>query len=318
MTWNSTASMKNPVPVEGSQTSRIAEAMQTLEKAVEEDDGDTIFLWTGGKEAQVIADLLLYDIGEEKGKSPIPFGLIDTGNHFDEMYEFREEFMEASGDRGADTVGPFNGIGNDFIVERYEEFLENVIENESDPRGYHGEHAGEWKCPECGSEADLEKREKKVNCPSCGNSHKLGPIQRQNLEPEEYGVPESCGTLKVVPLKRFVEDHGFTRIITGIRSSDMIAGDEEEEEELEVREEKDEPANYTRINPLKNWSEANVWAYIKMESVSYPELYDQGYRHTDAECCTQDVEQQAREYGEGGVDQEKEAVKNELQDMGYI
>ena len=300
--------------MEGSQTQRIAEAVSALEKAVEEND-KVLFLWTGGKEAQVIADLLLYEVGEVEGKSPVPFGVIDTGNHFDEMYDFREKFLAADGDQGADTVGPFNGIGNDVIVEKYDEFLENIIENEDDPRGYHGEHSGEWKCPECGEVA--ERDNKVIVCESCGEETKLKPVQRQNLSPEEWGVPESCGALKVEPLKRFVDEHDFEVLITGIRGSDMIASSDSEE--AEMFEEKEEPTNYIRVNPLKNWDEANVWAYLKAESVSYPELYDQGYRHTDSKCCTTKEDKAgADEYGEGGIDAEKAAARKELQDMGYI
>ncbi|MFB6209186.1 MAG: phosphoadenosine phosphosulfate reductase family protein [Candidatus Nanohaloarchaea archaeon] len=131
-------------------------------------------------------------------------------------------------------------------------------------------------------------------------------------------VTESCGALKVEPLKKFVEDHNYDTLITGIRGSDMIA-QENGETEIELIEQKKEPAKYTRVNPLKNWDEANVWAYLKAETVSYPELYDQGYRHTDSKCCTSKEDREgAQEYGEGGIDAEKQAAKEDLQDMGYV
>jgi len=314
MTWNGKTNWRNAKPLEGSQTQRLAEAVSTLEKAVESDK-KTIFLWTGGKEAQVIANLLLYEVGEEQGKSPIPFGVIDTGNHFEEMYEFREGYLAADGDKGSDTVGPFEGIGNDVIIEEYTEFLEKIIENESDPRGYHGEHTGKWMCPECGEEAERENTE--IICKSCGAETRLDSVQRGNMSPEQWGVAESCGALKVEPLKAFVKEHGFDQMITGIRGTDMIA--DSEEEEAKLFEEKREPTRYTRVNPLKSWEEANVWAFIKAESVSYPELYDQGYRHTDSKCCTsKDDRNGADEYGEGGIDAEKAAAKKDLQDMGYV
>lgn len=313
MTWNSRIQGKKAVPGKGSQTELIEEAVEILEEAVEK---NAVFLWTGGKEAQVIADLLLYTVGENDEDPQVPFGVIDTGNQFEEMYDFRENYIAADGDQGADTVGPFSGIDN-VIVERYDEFLEKVINNPYDPRGYHGEWSDEgWKCPECGEKADLNEREKRIECSECGENSKLAPIQRQNLAPEEWTVPKSCGALKVEPLKKFVEEHGFDVMITGIRGSDMIA--QSEDGEAELIEEKEEPVEYTRINPLKNWSEENVWAYLKQESVSYPVLYDQGYRHTDSKCCTSDEQGEASEYGEGGIDAEKQAAKKELQDMGYI
>jgi len=314
MTWNGKTNWRNAKPLKGSQTEKIGEAVSTLEKVIDEKD-DVIFLWTGGKEAQVIADLLLYEIGDEKGVSPVSFGVIDTGNHFEEMYNFREDFLASNGDQGSDTVGPFQGIGNEVIVEKYEKMLKHVINNPYDPRGYHGEHSGEWLCPECGEEAEL-LNSRKIKCSQCGEENQIKPIQKQNTSPEEWGVPESCGALKVIPLKRFKEKHGFDTMITGIRGSDMIS-QKGEESQAEIIEEKEEPTEYMRVNPLKNWSEENVWAYIKAETVSYPELYDQGYRHTDSKCCTE-RQDSASEYGEGGIDAEKQAAKNELQEMGYI
>ncbi len=315
MTWNSRIHGKDVHPEGTSQTDLIREAVETLEQALDEHDAeDILFLWTGGKEAQVIADLLLYTVGGDNERSPVTFGTIDTGNHFDEMYDFREDYVAATGDQGAQTVGPFTGV-QDVVVETHDEFLEHIIENEHDPRGYHGEHTGEWLCPECEQEAVLNRYT--VQCGACGADTQLHPVQRQNTQPGEWGVPESCGVLKVVPLKRFIEDHGFDVLITGRRGDDTVVQTDENDDLARV-EDRDEPVPHTRINPLANWHEANVWAYIKAESVSYPALYDQGYRHTDAECCTDPDQQVVGEYGEGGVDPQKDAAKDRLQDMGYI
>lgn len=312
MTWNSAIHKKDAVPLEGSQTALIQEAVEVLREAADE---NALFLWTGGKEAQVIADLLLYSVHGDNETSPVPFGVIDTGNHFEEMYGFREEYLEVSGDQGADTVGPFTGIGNEVIVERHDDFLEHIIDNEYDPRGYHGEHSGEWKCPSCGEVA--ERDNKVVVCSGCGEETTLHPVQRQNLSQDGWGVPESCGALKVVPIKRFIGDHGFDTLITGQRETDVLVNTEEQGE-LGLREERDEPVEHTRVNPLANWKEANVYAYIKQESVSLPTLYtEKGYRHTDAECCTE-KDDGVSEYGEGGVDPEKIQARDRLQDMGYI
>lgn len=315
MTWNNTVHGKDVFPRENSQTDRIRESVETLEDALDAYDNDRIlFLWTGGKEAQVIADLLLYTVGGSDEQSPVPFGVIDTGNHFDEMYTFRDAYVEMSGDQGAQTVGPFTGV-DEVIVETHETFLEHIINNDHDPRGYHGEHTGDWLCPACDEPADLNRYT--VQCDACGADTQLHPVQRQNTRPDEWNVPESCGVLKVVPLKRFIEDHGFDVLITGRRGDDTVV-QTDAQGDLPLVEERDDPVQHTRINPLANWHEANVWAYIKQESVSYPALYDQGYRHTDAACCTDPDQQAVGEYGEGGVDPEKDAAKDRLQDMGYI
>ncbi|MFB6245203.1 MAG: phosphoadenosine phosphosulfate reductase family protein, partial [Candidatus Nanohaloarchaea archaeon] len=275
MTWKEPCNKKEVVPGDGSQSRLVEEAIEVLEKAVKA-EGDTAFLWTGGKEAQVIADLLLYDVGDP-GEQPVPFVVLDTGNHFDEMYDFREEYAAADGDEGADTVGPFFGL-DEVVVERYDEFLENIIRNESDPRDYHGEHSGVWRCPECGEVAELEKSEYEIDCSECGEDSKLHEVQRQNLNPEEWGVPESCGSLKVVPLKRVIQERGFDNLITGVRSTDPLANTGSHQ--VEKIAERSEPADHTRYNPLKKWAEENVYAYLKAESVKLPSLYtEQGFRH---------------------------------------
>lgn len=309
MTWNGASTFHEVSPGGESQSELVEEAVEVLNRVVGSEDA--LFLWTGGKEAQVVADLLLHHVGET-GVSPVPFGTVDTGNHFEDMYEFREEFVAPEGDQGADTTGPFLGVEN-WCIERHDELLEHVIESESDPRGYHGKHRSTWKCPDCGSRADLNRQEYRITCRRCGHKSKLHRIQRQNLSAQDWGVPESCGALKVGGLRKLIE-RGHKQLITGVREEDPLAS--AGEDPLRHREERDRPKAHTRFNPLKNWSEENVWAYLKMESVSYPKLYDQGYRHTDSKCCTDD--QQVSEYGEGGRNAEKEAAKQELRDMGYV
>ena len=135
MTWHGRVQRPNVVPGEGSQGALIERAIEALETAVEE---DALFLWTGGKEAQLLADLLLYEVGEADECSPIPWGIIDTDNQFEAMYEFRAEYLRPTGDQGVDTVGPATGV-DDVTVRRYDALLEEVIDNDDDPRGYHGD-----------------------------------------------------------------------------------------------------------------------------------------------------------------------------------
>ncbi len=318
MTWNGPPRRVGAVPGDGSQAALVEEAIGTLETAVED---EALFLWTGGKDAQVIADLLLYAVGGDDERSPLPFGVIDTGNHFEAMYGFREEYAAATGDRGADTVGPFTGV-EEVLVERHDELLEHVIRNDDDPRGYHGRHDGAWTCPDCGHLATVEEESSTgdgaIVCPDCGAETELHPVQKRHLTPEEWGVPESCGALKVVPIRRFVDEHGFDTLVTGRRGDDAVV-QTDARDGVDLVEEVADPVPHTRVNPLANWREANVYAYLKAESVSLPSLYtDAGYRHTDAECCTTAGDRGTGEYGEGGVDPEKVAARDRLQDMGYI
>lgn len=291
MTWHGPLQRPTVTPGEGSQQARIEQAIDALTDAAEE---DAIFLWTGGKEAQVIADLLLYTVGDADERSPVPWGTIDTGNQFEEMYEFRETYCLPSGDRGADTVGPSTGV-DDVTVRRYDALVEEVIENEDDPRGYHGRWDATVELPDS------------------------DPIEGLPRDPEDWDVPASCGALKTVPLRQFVEEAGFEIVITGRRAADpIVAGGDQGGDGFGIREERRQPTRHVRVNPLADWSEANVYAYLKAESVSLPSLYtEDGYRHTDSECCT-GSDARAGEYGEGGRDPRKVAARDDLEDMGYI
>jgi len=291
MTWHGAVQRANVEPGDGSQGALVERAIEALEDAVTE---DAIFLWTGGKEAQVVADLLLYTIGDADEQSPVPWGIIDTGNQFDAMYEFREEYVRPTGDRGADTVGPATGV-DDVTVRRYDDLLEEVVRNEDDPRGYHGR----WDAT-----VDLPEED---------------PIAGLPRDPDSCDVPTSCGALKTVPLRQFVEEDDHDVVITGRRAADpIVAGTDRGEAGFGVREARKRPTSHVRINPLADWDEANVYAYVKAESVSLPSLYtERGYRHTDSECCTGE-DARAGEYGEGGRDPRKVAARQDLEDMGYI
>lgn len=288
MTWNESPQNSNTVPGDGSQQSLVESAISALREAVSGSSGDVAFLWTGGKEANVIADMLLYSVGDTHEGSPIPFITIDTGNHLDEMYSFRQEYTLPSGDKGADTVGPFTGV-DDWRVIRNDGLLDGVIRNNNDPRGFHGE----W--------------DSSVNVPDdC-------PVNGLPKTSDGWGVEDSCGALKVVPMRKLIRDEGFETIITGRRSEDPLADDG-----LPVFNQRHTPAPHERVNPLSDWSEQNVYAYVKRETVPLPSLYtERGYRHTDAECCI-DPDSQIGEYGEGGRDPEKRQAQERLEDMGYV
>jgi phosphoadenosine phosphosulfate reductase len=44
-----------------------------------------------------------------------------------------------------------------------------------------------------------------------------------------------------------------------------------------------------KFNPLAQWSETQVWEYIRANSVPYNRLYDQGYRSIGCAPCTRPV-----------------------------
>lgn len=44
-----------------------------------------------------------------------------------------------------------------------------------------------------------------------------------------------------------------------------------------------------KVNPLADWSEADVWEYIHQHSVPYNPLHDQGFRSIGCACCTRAI-----------------------------
>lgn len=234
----------------------ITEAADILDKNIDESTG---FLWTGGSEAQVIADILLsndYDV---------TCLTVETDNQFESVTNFRGEFA---------ATNEF-----DWKIRKNRDLLEK-IHDDDDPRGYHGR----WQ-------SDVESYD--------------------GMSADEWTVERSCGALKVVPIKEFIQQDGFDTLITGVREDDPVAG-----AEFGPTVDRATPAPHTRVNPLHNWSESHVWAYLKFHFVEYPDIYDEGYRHTDTKCCTDnDV---IGEHGEGGRDPQKLDRKEKLRDMGYV
>jgi len=90
-----------------------------------------------------------------------------------------------------------------------------------------------------------------------------------------------CEIRKVRPLRRALA--GKRAWITGQRRehSPSRAG-------VAVRE-YDALHGLEKFNPLAEWSEAQVWEYIRANGVPYNRLYDQGYRSIGCAPCTRPV-----------------------------
>jgi 3'-phosphoadenosine 5'-phosphosulfate sulfotransferase (PAPS reductase)/FAD synthetase len=58
--------------------------------------------------------------------------------------------------------------------------------------------------------------------------------------------------------------------------------------ELALREH-DAVQQIEKFNPLADWSEAQVWDYIRENAVPYNRLYDQGYRSIGCAPCTRPI-----------------------------
>ena len=100
-----------------------------------------------------------------------------------------------------------------------------------------------------------------------------------------YGSQElrkgCCYVRKVEPLKRALA--GKKAWITGIRREQAVTRDTVEFSEW------DEANKLHKINPLADWSEKEVWAFIKHFALPYNALHDQHYPSIGCAPCTRAI-----------------------------
>ncbi|MGN6701632.1 MAG: phosphoadenylyl-sulfate reductase [Burkholderiaceae bacterium] len=93
---------------------------------------------------------------------------------------------------------------------------------------------------------------------------------------------ECCRIRKVEPLKRALTgNHAW---ITGQRRTQATT-----RAALEV-EEQDPVHGMTKFNPLADWSEDDVWHYLRAHDVPYNALHDRGYPSIGCEPCTRAIQ----------------------------
>ena len=90
-----------------------------------------------------------------------------------------------------------------------------------------------------------------------------------------------CYIRKVEPLRRALA--GKKAWITGLRRGQSSA-----RQEVEVRS-YDAENGLIKFNPLADWSEEDVWTYIRTHAVPYNELHDRGFPSIGCAPCTRPV-----------------------------
>lgn len=93
---------------------------------------------------------------------------------------------------------------------------------------------------------------------------------------------ECCRVRKVEPLGRALA--GNKAWLTGQRRAQSST-----RAELAVQED-DAAHGMTKFNPLADWSEQDVWDYIRANKVPYNALHDRGYPSIGCEPCTRAIE----------------------------
>jgi phosphoadenosine phosphosulfate reductase len=91
-----------------------------------------------------------------------------------------------------------------------------------------------------------------------------------------------CGIRKTEPLRRALADKGAW--ITGLRREQAVTRADLPLEEFDTMH------GLPKFNPLADWSEEDVWAYVRERDVPYNLLHDQGYRSIGCAPCTRAVE----------------------------
>ena len=92
---------------------------------------------------------------------------------------------------------------------------------------------------------------------------------------------DCCHIRKVEPLKRLLK--GQKAWVTGLRREHSPGRAALPQREF------DDTYLLLKFNPLVDWTEGEVWEYLRARSVPYNELYDQGYRSIGCAPCTRPV-----------------------------
>ena len=91
-----------------------------------------------------------------------------------------------------------------------------------------------------------------------------------------------CYTRKIKPLERALENvDGW---ITGLRREQSVTRAEITKVETDASH-----GNILKINPLADWTEKDVWDYIKENGIPYNKLHDRGYPSIGCAPCTRAV-----------------------------
>lgn len=121
---------------------------------------------------------------------------------------------------------------------------------------------------------------------------KTGEIENLYKEQGVNGFYESlqnrkkcCFVRKIDSLQRALSELDIW--ITGLRASQSVT-----REDLKVIE-FDNVNGVIKVNPLLNWSEDDIWSYIKEHNIPYNSLHDEGYPSIGCAPCTRAVEQGA-------------------------
>jgi len=91
-----------------------------------------------------------------------------------------------------------------------------------------------------------------------------------------------CHVRKIEPLRRALQNTDIW--ITGLRSDQSVTRKDNQLVEW------DENNNIIKVNPLIQWSENDVWDYIRNNNIPYNKLHDEGFPSIGCQPCTRAIQ----------------------------
>lgn len=146
-------------------------------------------------------------------------------------------------------------------------------------------------------------------------------LAKPGVDLENYPVGADkvacCRDLKIAPLGAALRGMRARALISGIRRDENPA--RQDRPYAEQRPETELVPAHWQVNPLLDWTEMDVWAYITGQGLPYCALYHQGYRSLSCLPCTALT---GGSPGDGcerqGRDGEKERQMEALRSLGYF
>jgi len=123
----------------------------------------------------------------------------------------------------------------------------------------------------------------RVMFPDAGQVEKMVNSKGINLFYESIENRKLCCHIrKIEPLQRALK--GLDAWITGLRRQQSVTRHEMKLVEW------DQTNALIKINPLVEWSDEQVWNYIKERNIPYNKLHDQGFPSIGCQPCTRAIE----------------------------
>jgi len=143
-------------------------------------------------------------------------------------------------------------------------------------------------------------------------------IARPKVDLAAYPVARDkvscCRDLKILPLCKALADTGTRALLTGIRRDEHPS--RANRRYAELRAETADCPEHWQVNPILDWTEMDIWAFITGEGLAYCELYLEGYRSLGCVPCTRPAG--ADDSERAGRDPDKERQLETLKSLGYF